>query len=564
MVPPKKAQTPHNQPPSKVGNQHTSDRFNSSEKRQKQPQGANRDSSLNKMKDKNNIKEEYPKYHEADKEDQLQPDALMKLPSSKMPPQNVKPISKAKTLTTEKLVKPPRSSKQVLKPMESMDEGHSRSSLRSDAVGSKTVLSGTESRVQKLPALDSQMYKLFDKIRKLTESNSKLTQEATKLRAELLQAKQSAPLLEGETKSWNVVRDRQLKSELLRLRAENYKLKSSLQLNDRFGEVVSRLARDSESICDACVEATRLEEDSDRLAIEVLSDVMSKIIKMNSTLQSAHRDYLDLKGEQGVATSRDWDCNFAQSDAHSVQLLTERVCGILFDLETENSSILNSEKMKEIKDAGIIKEFHDSIVKSSQALLAKSFILMNFSASKKSTLELKKKMKTISTLDVGSQIVQLEKKLQENLKNFPEIQDGLDQKLMTADLQSFFSMRAGKDDPQLSLYRMSGMLIALDFVCKTQKLNKRLVVLEEKLESYLARIDSAIAESVREMINFLDRTGFSHEVYLGYRYKVLNSLDKFFKIEFDDRSGWTAYLEELLAEVRGCQVEFSKDLKQDN
>lgn len=487
---------------------------------------------------------------------QSQPTQTLKPGVPRLPPQNVKPVSRPKVTANTKLAKLPGPSKPSLRPMEVDTDSQGRSTLRSEAAGSIAGSKPAEDKPVRHQAIDAQVYKLMDKVKRLTENNGKLTQENCQMKAELGQFKANLPLF-VQSVDWSKERDRVLKGELLRLRAENYKLRSSSQLNERFGELLSKVARDCEMHSNQCLQAVQEGGESEKRAMEVLTDVMSGLFRLSSSLQNSCRDYTSLREEQGMLNTREWDCNFGNAEVHSTQVMTEKVCSILLDLETTFAESLAKLPMKDLEENGILKSYHQLVIESSRALIEKSITLSCFIPTKKTHLELKKKLKGLSTLNLADAVARVESKVAENIDQFSNLTADLHAKLMSADLEAFFKLRS-QSDPQLALCRMSGMILSLDKICTTNKIIKKTEAIEAKLGVYLKRFDQDIGEWVRELINFLDRTGLCYEVYLGYRHKILSSLEKFFVIEPDDCSGWSQYLEELRDTTRSCLVEFSK------
>ena len=520
------------------------------------PKLPNRTSSISKQQSSTTSDLENHNLEEKEGNSKASPNLGVKSGVSRLPPQNVKPMLKSKSSTNPKLAKPPKSSKPLLQPIESMEENYSRLTIKSEGLGSRLSQKPAEDRSNRSHGFDAQVYKLLDMTKRLTETNAKLSQENSFLKAEIGQFRANLPLM-VQDEDWSKQRDRILKDELLRLRAENYKLRSSSQLNERFGDLLSRLARDSELYCNQCLEAVEAEEGSEKKAFEVLSDVTSCVFKLNTSLQSCCRDYTNLKEEQGTLNTREWDCSFGKAEVHSTQQMTDKVCRTLLELETSYADALNQLKMVDVIENNILKSFRQLIVESSKALLEKSMILNSFSPTKKTYLELKKKLKGLNGLNISEELSNLQTKHSENIQNFSNLDAELHARLMSSDLESFFKHMTGSD-PKLSICRMSGMLLSLDKICASNKQIKKTEAIEAKLSVYLKQFDRSIAEWVRELINFLDRTGLCHEVYLGYRHKILNALDEFFMIQPADSSGWTEYLEELRETARSCLNEFGK------
>lgn len=455
--------------------------------------------------------------------------------ASRLPPQNVRPLHPPKPPFSEKLVKPPKSAKSSLQPNESFQE------FRGTTVNDKVI-----ERVSELPIkqkLDPQIPKLLEKLKKLTDQCSKLSQEKTKLEGELFQMRNNHEL-RAEPGSWSEMRDRAIKGELLRLRSENYRLRSSVKLNDRFGELISRAALDSEVSAAKCLDAIQTAEKDEMKASAVLIEVMNHVFRLNSSLKSTETDFLKLNEEKGTKNTELWDNSFASSEVHSTENLTAKVLEVLLDQESATFSCLEGLNLKEIADQDQTKPLHDIILAASRSLLSKSIILSSFVPSKKSSAEIRKKLKAVSNLNFAEKARKIEENLKENMKNIPILDDLKGSIFLKVDLDALCSLESA-ETAESAISRISCLLTVLSNLIKYTKLEKMAQKLEDLSEKFLYKFDQIIASPTRELINFLDRTGFSHEVYLGYRYRLLSTLESIFENESQDGNGWILHLQSL-------------------
>lgn len=460
--------------------------------------------------------------------------------ASRLPPQNVKPLHPPKPQFSEKLVKPPKSGKPSIQPTDPF--------LDSRAPTHVEKLPERQSELAPKPRLDPQIPKLLEKVKKLTDLNAKLANEKSTLEAEVALLRNTESLI-GEGTTWSEKRDRAIKAEMLRLRAENYRLRSSVQLNDRFGELISRAALDSEAYAKKCLELLQGNDVDEYKASMALGDIMNHVFRLNSILKNAQTDFFRLKEERGAKNTELWDNNFSSSEVHSTQNLTENVLQVLLDQESTFFSSLEVLKMKEFSEGTEMKILHDIITASCQALLSKSLLLSSYFPTKKSSTEIKKKLKVLSGLNFSQKIIKLESNLKENMKNFEIVDDLAGPNFLKADLYSLCKLDSS-ETPEAATSRISCLLTVMTNLIETSKTRKMAEKLQEITERCLGNFDQAIGAPIRELINFLDRTGFCHEVYLGYRYRLLSAVDSILAHNNTDENGWIDHLQRLNSYVK--------------
>lgn len=432
------------------------------------------------------------------------------------------------------------------------DSSHKQEqSITTDSTSKKSIENTNNTYVQpKKQSADPTLYKLLDRIKQLTESNQTLQKEKSKLELKLQTLE--APLILEENLEWSLRRDKMIKHELMRLRIENYKLKSSMKVNERFGELIVSLSRDFNSMIDRMMEFT--EETCKSQAAnpnELIGDIASMLIRLNNNTQSINRDFLILKEENGSRNAREWDCAFSQTDIHSEQELAQSLCTILMDFEGKIQEKIRKIE-KKVNDGTYSSEdeiLKQSLIEECQLVLNKAILVNNFSASKSSAGEFKKRLKAVQRLNIEDSLVPLKNRIMENVEimRVTACTHETIRNLVTMESESVKSklVEARSSD---AILRIGCLLSYIEHISKVAQCAQDAMAIRSKMDYFIQRVKSDLSDPIFELFNFLDRQGLSHEVYLAYRQKLIYNLNLVVStIHREDNL--IVYADSILAEV---------------
>ena len=374
----------------------------------------------------------------------------------------------------------------------------------------------------KKPTTDPTLYKLLDRIKTLTEQHQTAQREKAKLELKLQGLE--PPQVLAEESRWPLARDTILKRELLRLSLENYKLRTSLRVNERFGELIISLGKEFKQMiergmaftAESCREASN--------PSELIGDLMSLLIRLDGSLQAVHRDYQMLREEAGSQNAKEWDCGFSKTDIHSQQELVSEVCSVLLDFEGRIC-----EKITRLENKLLLSDYsegdrllREALIEESQFLLTKGLLLNNFVAGKATSSEFKKRIKAVSMLNIEDSLTKFERHLRENLSRISGGAVGREEihSLVLHDSEAIKAKYLESRSSE-SLVKIGCMLSHLEHLDKSLKNSQDARTVQKRMEYFVQKLRSDFADPTFELFNYLDRMGITHEIYLAYRQRLI-------------------------------------------
>lgn len=478
---------------------------------------------------------------------------------SKLPPQNVKPMAggqnyhqppkaidpkarnsqKATSTTSERQeIRPSQgsepqtpSSLPSLKKQDSLELKPARQSSGQQDQQKQSPALPSASKQSQLPpqtskpsimpqvtTIDPAIHKLAEKNKRLVETIARLQQEKSQLEVQL--STQASLADSQNNEHWSLSRDKLIKTELLRTKMENHKLRSSTKNNERFGELLISCAKDVDNLAEKALAVLEAGAREARLATEVLAEVIVSVNKIASSLAGARRDYENLWYEGGSQGNKQWDGQFGESDAHSLGKLFAEIAETLFDYEGKLVDKISRIDNSPLSDVSEINTLRDTLVDEAQALLKKSLQLTSYHPSHKNVQEFKKKLKPITELSVTPLLARLEAKLSDNIRL---TQDSSPVVIKAIVEQEVKALKGAERTSQL-LAKIAIQMTFLE-IYRKGAINDQLVAdLKEKVDYFIREFTSGVAQPVYDLLNHLERQQFGGTVFFALRETLIRNI----------------------------------------